>query len=312
MILALLFSLTTSVSCGQHTAASCADCPQNSGAGWCNGSCQWVGGQCIRNQDWSALMNPYETLSNTGEGWLKVRGPQGWRYVCSNYIEDTSNIFNAASIVCKAIGYDAGHHQLRNINTDISRGYQVHCNGYLSSSADCTKTAVSCDRRNAVYINCLYLGECDGWQTTSRCGTDDQYRIGYLWRSAGCNYHPPRDVHGYCQCKNGVRYPKHCTASYINVGSYHAINCKDACTRNFRARRSIPDDYEFLPDATDNEDYDVESSTVGLDNNEDDLSTTEEANVNLDNNEDDLNTTEEANVNHMNEESSTGFDDSHV
>ena len=34
------------VSCGNHKAATCADCPQGNGAGWCNGDCQWVNGQC--------------------------------------------------------------------------------------------------------------------------------------------------------------------------------------------------------------------------------------------------------------------------
>jgi hypothetical protein len=33
-------------SCGAHNAATCADCPQGNGAGWCNGVCQWIDGQC--------------------------------------------------------------------------------------------------------------------------------------------------------------------------------------------------------------------------------------------------------------------------
>lgn len=29
------------VSCGNHMAASCAQCPQGNGAGWCHGDCYW-------------------------------------------------------------------------------------------------------------------------------------------------------------------------------------------------------------------------------------------------------------------------------
>jgi len=31
----------TSVSCGNHMATSCAECPQGNGAEWCNGECTW-------------------------------------------------------------------------------------------------------------------------------------------------------------------------------------------------------------------------------------------------------------------------------
>ena len=34
------------VSCGNHYANTCADCPQGNGAYWCNGDCEWVYGQC--------------------------------------------------------------------------------------------------------------------------------------------------------------------------------------------------------------------------------------------------------------------------
>lgn len=38
----------TSVSCGNHGAESCSECPQGNGAGWCNGECVWdeVWDQC--------------------------------------------------------------------------------------------------------------------------------------------------------------------------------------------------------------------------------------------------------------------------
>ena len=37
---------STPVSCGQHTAASCSECPQGQGPSWCNGDCVWSGGLC--------------------------------------------------------------------------------------------------------------------------------------------------------------------------------------------------------------------------------------------------------------------------
>ncbi|KAL3774588.1 hypothetical protein ACHAWO_006887 [Cyclotella atomus] len=43
------FSGKTEVLCGGHTAASCSDCPQGNGAGWCNGECEWISGNCTRN-----------------------------------------------------------------------------------------------------------------------------------------------------------------------------------------------------------------------------------------------------------------------
>ncbi len=34
------------VSCGNHEASSCADCPQGNGAVWCNGECTWSNEMC--------------------------------------------------------------------------------------------------------------------------------------------------------------------------------------------------------------------------------------------------------------------------
>jgi len=39
-------SPTTLVSCGNHYAPSCAECPQGNGAAWCNGECSWINNQC--------------------------------------------------------------------------------------------------------------------------------------------------------------------------------------------------------------------------------------------------------------------------
>ena len=41
-----LQSLLSSVSCGQHTARSCVECPQGHGKSWCNGDCRWRDGEC--------------------------------------------------------------------------------------------------------------------------------------------------------------------------------------------------------------------------------------------------------------------------
>ena len=37
------------MSCGNHNATSCQDCPQGNGAGWCNGDCKWIpiNNQCV-------------------------------------------------------------------------------------------------------------------------------------------------------------------------------------------------------------------------------------------------------------------------
>ena len=39
-------SLAT-VSCGNHRAATCSDCPLGNGATWCNGDCVWKRGGCV-------------------------------------------------------------------------------------------------------------------------------------------------------------------------------------------------------------------------------------------------------------------------
>ena len=34
------------VSCGNHEAKSCKDCPQGHGAAYCNGDCMWIKNEC--------------------------------------------------------------------------------------------------------------------------------------------------------------------------------------------------------------------------------------------------------------------------
>ena len=38
----LIKTVFLEVSCGNHNANTCADCPQGNGASWCHGDCRWV------------------------------------------------------------------------------------------------------------------------------------------------------------------------------------------------------------------------------------------------------------------------------
>ena len=44
--------LVGSVSCGNHHALSCAECPQGNGETWCNGECAWKNGKCEKGRNW--------------------------------------------------------------------------------------------------------------------------------------------------------------------------------------------------------------------------------------------------------------------
>ena len=35
------------MSCGNHGALTCQECPQGNGAIWCNGDCIWNNNQCV-------------------------------------------------------------------------------------------------------------------------------------------------------------------------------------------------------------------------------------------------------------------------
>merc|ERR1711971_83889 len=57
---------TGGVSCGNHNANTCADCPQGNGASWCNGDCQWVNGQCQDKDLDCPVSNPnFVAISDT-------------------------------------------------------------------------------------------------------------------------------------------------------------------------------------------------------------------------------------------------------
>ena len=45
----------TTVSCGNHQAATCSECPQGNGAAWCNGDCEWQGDECVPSGEQKAL-----------------------------------------------------------------------------------------------------------------------------------------------------------------------------------------------------------------------------------------------------------------
>ena len=45
----------TTVSCGNHEAATCSECPQGNGAAWCNGDCTWQDDECVSPGEYIAL-----------------------------------------------------------------------------------------------------------------------------------------------------------------------------------------------------------------------------------------------------------------
>lgn len=53
------FTKEASVVCGGHKAASCSECPQGHGAGWCNGECEWKDGGCVRSSKLAHIHNDY-------------------------------------------------------------------------------------------------------------------------------------------------------------------------------------------------------------------------------------------------------------
>ena len=58
-----IYSCLVDISCGNHQAATCSECPQGNGAAWCNGVCTWSDGECI---------NLAEVDAMTGKGTLKL------------------------------------------------------------------------------------------------------------------------------------------------------------------------------------------------------------------------------------------------
>ena len=54
---------STSVSCGNHYATTCADCPQGNGASLCNGDCTWIIDQCTETLTTGAISSTISTIS---------------------------------------------------------------------------------------------------------------------------------------------------------------------------------------------------------------------------------------------------------
>ena len=42
-----IYPCLVDISCGNHQAPTCSECPQGNGAAWCNGVCTWIDGECI-------------------------------------------------------------------------------------------------------------------------------------------------------------------------------------------------------------------------------------------------------------------------
>lgn len=57
------------VVCGNHHAATCAECPQGHGASWCNGECEWKSNQCVKKPGLPPLSddNPFGCPTQNGE-----------------------------------------------------------------------------------------------------------------------------------------------------------------------------------------------------------------------------------------------------
>jgi len=66
--------VTALVSCGNHKAPTCAQCPNGNGKYWCNGECVWEAGECISKSHAKQARRSYPSSSSndTGRGTGKV------------------------------------------------------------------------------------------------------------------------------------------------------------------------------------------------------------------------------------------------
>ena len=49
--------ISVQVSCGNHNATSCSECPQGNGPLWCNGDCKWLNEACTPKGKLLFLLN---------------------------------------------------------------------------------------------------------------------------------------------------------------------------------------------------------------------------------------------------------------
>merc|ERR1712061_259737 len=62
------------VSCGKHSAGTCAECPQGHGADWCNGECMWKDSQCMAKDDGAGKVNCGRHIADTCESYPQGHG----------------------------------------------------------------------------------------------------------------------------------------------------------------------------------------------------------------------------------------------
>lgn len=66
--------LNSGVTCGNHRASSCGDCPQGNGAPWCNVDCVWLLEQCVDKAQAASIQSNVDTSSKVPQ---PAKLPQG-------------------------------------------------------------------------------------------------------------------------------------------------------------------------------------------------------------------------------------------
>lgn len=122
------------VKCGQHYAASCSECPQGHGAGWCNADCAWSWGTCLLKVD---VAEQQRTLDKSRK-----------RKCCSGIREyNTMNCLDALKndgpipYQCDVVGINTNQQYHFQPDGQI-RHYSGQC---LGATVGNTLTAVDCD-----------------------------------------------------------------------------------------------------------------------------------------------------------------------
>lgn len=103
------------VTCGNHQAKSCAECPQGNGAGWCHRDCVWNFGQCISKASYERMkkLRPKKQKCCSGiREWNSLdcfdrpdpTGPIAYQCDVTGSIENQQYIFDAAGHIRHATG----------------------------------------------------------------------------------------------------------------------------------------------------------------------------------------------------------------